>query len=274
MQGPDLECQRDEYPPDIVWQGRDNKLNFIRLVPSAANLVGSALFAGICANRADFETSIQNRQFLRVEVQRCRTTSWFSVTRESTIPALSLDFVGLAGYVDAGLSENLCYPSVLVDDPGFALLTEDPYYNAHLFDKEYNIEYAEAPAAIVTAGHVNKLGWNKRWTDPEVDPEDIVLNEGNSTRKPTDEELLKQFGILKCKSQGCEDEKSFFSIESARTMGPGSTAMARATAGAITAAVECAAPTVTSSPQLQHISPQLARITEKPVLSPADELKS
>ncbi|OBT76329.1 hypothetical protein VF21_03328 [Pseudogymnoascus sp. 05NY08] len=275
MQAPNLNCQRDEYPPDIVWQGRDNSLNFVRLIPSSANIVGAALFAGICDNYADFETSIKNRQAYRVEVNRCRTTHWYTVTRESTVPALSLEFVGLAGYADAGMAENLCYPSVLVDDPGFALLTNDKYYNAHLEDKAYNRVYADEPVGIVTAGHVNNPGWNKRWTDPQIDPEDIVLNEGNSTRKPTDEELLKQFGIIKCKSQGCEDEKSFFGIESARTMGPGSTAIARATAGAITAAaVESAAPTVTSSPQFQQISPQLARITEKPVLSPADELES
>ncbi|OBT58504.1 hypothetical protein VE04_01213 [Pseudogymnoascus sp. 24MN13] len=274
MQAPNLNCQRDEYPPDIIWQGRDNSLNFVRLIPSSANIVGAALFAGICDNYADFETSIKNRQAYRVEVNRCRTTHWYTVTRESTVPALSLDFVGLAGYADAGMAENLCYPSVLVDDPGFALLTNDKYYNAHLDDKAYNREYADEPIGIVTAGHVNNPGWNKRWTDPQIDPEDIVLNEGNSTRKPTDEELLKQFGIIKCKSQGCEDEKSFFGIESARTMGPGSTAIARATPGDITAAVESTAPTVTSSPQFQQISPQLARITEKPVLSPADELAS
>lgn len=156
-------------------------------------------------------------------------------------------------------------------DPGFALLTNDRYYNTHLVDKAYNGEYADAPIGIVTAGHVNNLGWSKRWTDPQIDPEDIVLNEGNSTRKPTDEELLKQFGIIKCKTQGCEDEKIFFGIESVRTMGPGSTAIARAVAGAITAAVESASATVTMSPQLQQISPQLAKITEKPVL---DELES
>ncbi|KFY82129.1 hypothetical protein V500_10798 [Pseudogymnoascus sp. VKM F-4518 (FW-2643)] len=71
-----------------------------------------------------------------------------------------------------------------------------------------------------------------------------VLSEGNSTRKPTDEELLKQFGIIKYKSQGCEDEKSFFGIKSAGAMGPESTAIARATAGVVTAAVELAAPTL------------------------------
>ncbi|OBT81990.1 hypothetical protein VE02_09311 [Pseudogymnoascus sp. 03VT05] len=274
MQGPNLKCQRDEYPPDSIWQGRNNDLNFVRLIPSAANIIGASLFARICDNYADFETSIQNRRLERVEVQRCRTTSWFTVTRESTVPALSLDFAGLIGYGDAGLAENLCYPSVLIKDPGFALLTDDHYYDLHPIDKDYNGEYAQPPAAIVTAGHVNNNGWNKRWTDRNVDPEAIVLNEGNSTRKPTDEELLKQFGIVKCKSVGCDAEKSFFGIESARTMGPGSTAMARATAGAITAAVECAAPTVTSSPQMHQVSPQMARITEKPVLPAAGEGKS
>ena len=271
MQAPNLNCQRDEYPPDVVWQGRNNDLNFVRLVPSSANIIGASLFAGICYNDRDFETSIKNRQLLRVEVVRCRTTSWYTVTRETTVPALSLDFVGLAGYADAGIADNLCYPAVLVDDPGFALLTYDKYYNTHTDDRDYNTVYADEPAAIVTAGHVSQKDWNKRWMDPHIDPEDIVLNEGNSTRKPTDEELLKQFGIIKCKSQGCEDEKSFFGIESARTMGPGSTAIARAVAGVITVAVESASPTATSSPQLQQTSPQLARITEKPVL---DELES
>jgi chitinase len=274
MQSSGLNCQRDEYPPDVIWQGRDNSLNFVRLIPSSANIIGASLFAGICDNYADFEASFKNRQFFRLEVNRCRTTSWYTITHESTVPALSLDFVGLGGYVDAGMTQNLCYPSTLIDDPGFALLTNDKWYNTHLIDKAYNGEYAEAPIDIVTAGKVNKPGWNKRWTDPELDPEEILLNEGNSTRKPTDEELLKQFGILKCKAQGCEEEKSFFHIESARTMGPGSTAIAYATVGALTSTKnDNAAPTPTSTPQLRQTSPQLTRVTGKPALPLEDELK-
>jgi chitinase len=274
MQAPNLGCERDEYPPDIVWQGRNNKLNFVRLVPSDANKVGSALFRGICDNSVPFGTSLKNRQFLRLEVNRCKTTSWYTITEESTVPALSLDFVGLGGYVDDGMTENLCYPSTLIDDPGFALLTDDKWYNAHPIDKQYRGEYAAPPIDIVTQGKVNNPGWNKRWTDPDLDPEEILLNEGNSTRKPTDDELLEQFGILQCQSQGCEDEKSFFGIETARTMGPGRTAMASATAGTVTKVeVESVAPTDNSSPPLRQTSPQLARITGKPALAEAEELK-
>jgi hypothetical protein len=36
-------------------------------------------------------------------------------------------------------------------------------------------------------------------------PEDLYINEGNSSRRPTDEELAKDFGLLKCQGN-CEDE--------------------------------------------------------------------
>ena len=272
MQGPNLNCQRDEYPPDVVWQGRNNNLNFVRLIPSSANIIGASLFAGICDNSAPFESSIKNRMLLSEKVNNCATTSYFSVTHESTVPALSLDFAFGAIWNDAGITENLCYPSTLIDDPGFALLTQDSWYRAHLDLNFYKGEYAVAPEAIVTQGRVNQPGWNKRWTDPDLDPEEIVMNEGNSTRKPTEEEMLKEFGIIKCKEVGCESEKSFFGIETARTMGPGSTAIARATAASTTGNGETVA-TTTSNPQVPQTSPQLARITGRPVLAEGEELK-
>ena len=89
---------------------------------------------------------------------------------------------------------------------------------------------------------------------------------------------MEQFGILQCKSQGCEDEKSFFGIETARTIGPGRIAVASATASAtastvIKVDVESVAPTDNSSPPLRQTSPQMARIMGELALADARELK-
>ena len=106
------------------------------------------------------------------------------------------------------MAENQCYPSTPIEDPGFALLTDDKWYNAHPIDKQYRGEYAAPPIGIVTQNKVNNPGWRKRWMDPNLDSGEILLNEGNLTRKLTDDGLLEEFETLQCKSQGCEDEKS------------------------------------------------------------------
>ena len=44
--------------------------------------------------------------------------------------------------------------------------------------------------------------------DPNLDPGEILLNEGNLTRKPTDDGLLEEFEILQCKSQGAKTRRA------------------------------------------------------------------
>lgn len=50
----------------------------------------------------------------------------------------------------------------------------------------------------------------KRWLheplDDNVNPDDIIVDEGNSTRKATDEELREHHGLFRCTSEDCANE--------------------------------------------------------------------
>jgi chitinase len=75
---------------------------------------------------------------------------------------------------DFGIAENLCWPSTLVNDPGYALLRDDPWYrqgnnrgaNTQYYDKE--------PLARFTDGKINQYTWG--WTSP--------YTSGNSNSSP------------------------------------------------------------------------------------------
>ncbi len=41
----------------------------------------------------------------------------------------------------------------------------------------------------------------------EIDPESIVVDEENSTRKATPKELWEAYGFFKCQKEGCPDER-------------------------------------------------------------------
>lgn len=45
-----------------------------------------------------------------------------------TLSTVHINFVRMPGFADDGLTENPCWPSTVIDDPGFALLTDDPWY--------------------------------------------------------------------------------------------------------------------------------------------------
>lgn len=45
-----------------------------------------------------------------------------------TLNAMVMDFTRMTQAADDGLSVNPCLPTVLTDDPVYALLTQDPWY--------------------------------------------------------------------------------------------------------------------------------------------------
>jgi chitinase len=179
-------------------------------------------------------------------------------------------------YPDDGITQNPCWPSTLVPDPGFALLLQDPWYNLHANDRlEGQYYYSEPPGPFYTQGKVPRFGYNKRdglvdMDGENVDPDEIIVNEGNSTRKATDEELLERFGYLRCADGDCAAEREALGLESAVIRGPLRTSVpdvvAETTAVAVTAS-----PTLTSSPEVRVTSADLPRMTH---VSPAvEELK-
>lgn len=71
----------------------------------------------------------------------------------------------------AGLSENLCWPITLVNDPGFALLADDPYVIAN--PPQYN--YRQDPPVNLIAGRTPPF---KR--DLSMFDDDMQLLDGSS----------------------------------------------------------------------------------------------
>jgi hypothetical protein len=102
----------------------------------------------------------------------------------------------------AGITTNPCWPSVLTNDPGFALFTNDPWYNAYPAPLKYI--YAKTPSGAITVGK-SRPNFKRLIHEEYVEGFGIV-DEGNSTRRATDEEMLNDFNMLKCQTQDCAKE--------------------------------------------------------------------
>ncbi|KAK1978686.1 hypothetical protein LZ30DRAFT_598586 [Colletotrichum cereale] len=223
MQSRGLNCQRDEYPPAAIWQGRDMR-QWIRLVPGAQNGGAGQLFKGVCPAKYKLSPE-QGRRLAKVNRNCKRVVSSFVVTRTATTRVMKMRFINMAAadlLADDGIPANPCWPSTLIDDPGFALMTNDPWYNAHPASKRNTRLYRNAPLANIIAGKTNRPGFNKRDED-DFDPEDVWVDEGNSTRKATDGELLEGLGFLRCEDGDCDGELRDLGVKSLPLLNPSAT---------------------------------------------------
>lgn len=226
MQSANINCQRDEYPPAAIWQGRDMR-QWIRLVPGAQNGGAGQLFRGVCPAKYKMSPE-QNKRLLRV-VRNCkRLVSKYVVTRTATTKVMKMKFINMPNLADDGIPDNPCYPKTLIDDPGFALMTNDPWYNAHPASKRNTRLYRNAPGANIIAGKTNRPGYNKRDDEEDFNPEhfnpdDVWVDEGNSTRKATDGELFDHLGFLRCENGDCEAELGDIGVKSLPFINPSST---------------------------------------------------
>lgn len=96
------------------------------------------------------------------------------------------------------LTANVCRPSVLTADAGFALQTNDPWYGVVRLN-----DYNSDPGSK-TKG-VSKPTWKRAKRFDFVEGA-MVVNEGNSTRLATDEEIETELGYTRCKSGDCIEE--------------------------------------------------------------------
>jgi len=159
--------------------------------------------------------------------------SVFHYTARTTRSEMVLDFDANVVAQDgmAGLIDNPCWPSDVVDDPGFALLTDDPYYAAHRANSIYGKKnYNDfIPKDVLTTlsqlGFSSKAGYRKRDEDlHNLDPDAWVFNDGNRTRRLTDAELENNLGILRCSLPDCKEEMRALGIETAIVVQPTATA--------------------------------------------------
>lgn len=196
-----LNCQRDEFPPSHFQQGE--RVGWIRLLPNdqnsnAANLrPGVAGWKGFCKYPPHKSVAkAQGGPIVGGVITEVVTTfitlnvmsyTWTSVSAPAGDPQ--------------GLSTNPCYPSVLTADVGFALMTDDPWYQGvHLND--YNFD-----PGMKTKGKV-KPNYKRDSNFPgQLDYVDgnIIVDDGNSSRHVLDEEL-EDLGYARCATPDCEME--------------------------------------------------------------------
>jgi hypothetical protein len=110
---------------------------------------------------------------------------------------------------DYALNRNPCTP-IIITDPGFALFKQDPWYITGPGRPGPPYDYAVSPPSTLTSGFnlpPQRRGLDREWISA---PPSLVIVEDlirNVSRRATDEELYERFGIWKCTSANCVQEK-------------------------------------------------------------------
>lgn len=91
------------------------------------------------------------------------------------------------------------------------MLWTDPWYQraGNTNKRQLRAQYAQAPLPRITNGKT-PTGLTKRGL---LDPGEIVVDTGNSSRRATDEELLEDFGLIKCEDD-CKREMNDMGLAS------------------------------------------------------------
>ncbi|KAF2222118.1 hypothetical protein BDZ85DRAFT_239225 [Elsinoe ampelina] len=123
-----LDCERDEWPPARIMQGQGQQ--WIRLIPAGQNSGAGRLIRGVCPDK-EAEREVGRSPARQVQDEggcRDRATYVVTVTTQVTKQLLSIEFRGVNAGGDYGISANPCWPRGIAE-PGFALLTDDDYYD-------------------------------------------------------------------------------------------------------------------------------------------------
>ena len=169
MQQPKLNCERDEFPPIGFWQDQEITSQRVRLLPQNQNgPAGAALFGlGFCRYNGDGKPPSQtdNAMFDQVIHGPDRDTELHTAHVTTTLSTVSIRFDNYPKQPDDGLTDNPCWPSTLVDDPGFALLVDDPWYFAiSNFQRRHTAtdSYAAPPPFALIQSNAPRPGYQKR----------------------------------------------------------------------------------------------------------------
>ncbi|KAI1501196.1 hypothetical protein F5X99DRAFT_409340 [Biscogniauxia marginata] len=197
-----VNCQAEEYPPATFWQGAlspkfDNQGNL------PVQRVSDRVVGGL-KRRVIHYSARTTRSAVRIEFDN--------------------DVVDPDGVM--GLRVNPCWPGVLLEDPGFALLMDDPYYTRDRDAQRYGkANYPGLTPKDVLGNHVAQPAFRKRDEDAHaLDTDAWVFNDGSCTRRATDVELEEVLGILRCSSADCHEEIQALGIDTALVMQPEATA--------------------------------------------------
>jgi hypothetical protein len=140
-----------------------------------------------------------------------------------------------------------------LENPGFVLLTDDPYYVADRNAQRYGKANCagKIPQDVLdethSSGYASMDGYRKSDDKHALDPDAYVVSNGNST-SPLTEEELQSIGIIRCASADCEAEMGALVVESAPVVQPTQAAIVQATAYATPTQVDLAQDMVGTAP--------------------------
>jgi len=199
-------CNRDEYPPHAFLAGANDYPNgavhppaptnydqWIRFVPESENKGAGKYWRGLCDNPKKKSTSENGP----INDETC--TKIWSVTH--TVSALKFGFTNMPAVGgDDGLFTNWCQlVSTMRDDPGFALLSQDPWfggfgraYASHRDDYRANV----VPATLTNGKSRPRNAPAKRWKP--LLPE-LYVDDGNSTTivaEPDEHDVAELFRLI------------------------------------------------------------------------------
>lgn len=200
-------CQRDEYPAFIFAANGQ----WVRYLPAAQNRGAGQYFNRVCnSNPPAHNGPAQGGPTLF-------STCTIEIPRTYSVNAFSFSFINMPNQADDGIPVNPCLPSITAD-AGFALFTDDAWYGAAPHINPKKSDYASAIPAALTANKVapRPVGPYKRdiflpAPSPEdsvfQDPDRLFIDEGNSSRKASDDELWEHLGLIRCQDKECSHEK-------------------------------------------------------------------
>jgi hypothetical protein len=161
------QCDRDEYPPAYLMDntdqamllgGKDKKGQLIRYLPGRENRGAGSSWGGVC-----FKPPIEamsNDEFIAKAnaVPKSKQTVSYNKKGQQQLligidvsqrPVFSFTWFQTAAGTppDDGMNDNPCWPKgIAAEDPGFTLLSIDPWYDAHPNSKgkyDYTKPYAK-----------------------------------------------------------------------------------------------------------------------------------
>lgn len=226
-------CERDEWPA-LAFMEKDPEKQYtqwLRFLPQRDNNGGGKLWINKCGkakSQIKKEGGPISNLVCTEYVSSLYTVTGFSLIFQNT------------GAASGRITNNPCLPTILTPDAGYALMTNDKWYGDSVVAGDDPANFEAAPIAALTQGLKMPKNQPRRWLDEEpmlesswaslqpvvheilsqrpaseyiptqkldIDPEDITVDEGNSTRKATPKELWEACGFFKCQKKGCPDER-------------------------------------------------------------------
>ena len=92
---------------------------------------------------------------------------------------IDLTFMSFGQMLDNVLSDNQCYPQMLVNDPSFALLNEDPYVLSQGVNNNNRLWLVPPTPQLING----RTPPNRERDIPYLGPDDYILEEHNTSRR-------------------------------------------------------------------------------------------